>query len=106
MQHHRVGLARELPEDIRDTFLGAVEAFGGGKGPHPEHATDRERAMLDYAMALTHRPAEMTAEHLQPMRTAGMSDAEILDANQVAAYFAYVNRMVDGLGVELESSRP
>lgn len=79
-----------------------VEAFGRGHGPYPGAATQRERAMLDYALALTHRPAEMTRAHLQPMRDAGMSDAEVFDANQVVSYFAYVNRMVDGLGVELE----
>lgn len=44
----------------------------------------------------------MTPAHLQAMRDAGLDDAEILDANQVTAYFAYVNRLVDGLGVELE----
>ncbi len=58
--------------------------------------------MLDYALALTHRPAEITGADLLPMRDAGLADAEILDANQVVSYFAYVNRMVDGLGVELE----
>lgn len=58
--------------------------------------------MLDYALALTRSPARMKREDLQPMRDAGLSDAEILDANQVTAYFAYVNRVVDGLGVELE----
>lgn len=104
MQHHRAGLAREIAEDIAPAFLDAVEAFGRGQGPHPAQATARERAMLDYAMALTHRPAEMTAAHVTPLRDAGMSDAEILDANQVVAYFAYVNRVVDGLGVELEAS--
>ncbi|MBV1861089.1 MAG: hypothetical protein KUG77_21910 [Nannocystaceae bacterium] len=82
--------------------MDTLEAFGRGDGPHPDAATKRERAMLDYAMALTHRPAEMTPAHLRPMRDAGLSDAELLDANQVVCYFAYVNRMVDGLGVELE----
>jgi len=82
--------------------MDAVERYGRGEGPYPEAATSRERAMLDYAMALTHKPAEMTRAHLQPMRDAGMSDAELLDVNQVVSYFAYVNRMVDGLGVELE----
>ncbi|MBL4685989.1 MAG: hypothetical protein JKY37_15450 [Nannocystaceae bacterium] len=60
--------------------------------------------MLGYALALTAAPEAMTAEHLKPMRAAGLSDAEILDANQVVAYFAYVNRLVDGLGVQLERS--
>ncbi len=59
--------------------------------------------MLGYALALTLTPSTMTAAHLQPMREAGLCDADILDANQVIAYFAYVNRLVDGLGVELES---
>jgi alkylhydroperoxidase family enzyme len=36
------------------------------------------------------------------LRAAGLGDGEILDACQVAAYYAYVNRMADGLGVELE----
>jgi uncharacterized protein YciW len=36
------------------------------------------------------------------MRDAGLDDAEILDANQVTAYFAYANRTVDGLGILLE----
>ncbi len=82
--------------------MDAVEAFGRGDSAHPEAATPRECAMLDYALALTHKPAEMDRTHLQPMRDAGMSDAELLDVNQVVSYFAYVNRMVDGLGVELE----
>ncbi|MEM6290167.1 MAG: carboxymuconolactone decarboxylase family protein [Myxococcota bacterium] len=82
--------------------LDALEAFGRGEGPHPAHVTKRERATLDYALALTHHPAAMTPAHLQAMRDAGLDDAEILDANQVTAYFAYVNRLVDGLGVELE----
>ncbi len=48
----------------------------------------------------------MTAAHLDPLRAAGLTDAEILDANQVTAYFAYVNRLVDGLGVALEEPPP
>jgi alkylhydroperoxidase family enzyme len=36
------------------------------------------------------------------LRQAGFSDAAILDINQVTAYYAYVNRLADGLGVELE----
>lgn len=33
------------------------------------------------------------------MRVAGLEDGEILEVNQVAAYFAYDNRTVSGLGV-------
>ncbi len=39
---------------------------------------------------------------LEPLRAAGLDDRAILDANQVTAYFAYVNRVADGLGVALD----
>ncbi len=41
----------------------------------------------------------MTVDDLADMRIAGLSDRDILDVNQVTAYFAYVNRVADGLGV-------
>jgi uncharacterized protein YciW len=40
---------------------------------------------------------------VQRLRTHGFSDRDILDINQVTAYYAYVNRTADGLGVGLES---
>lgn len=83
--------------------MDAAEAKGRGKGELAPHATERERAIVDYALALTIAPAQMTESALGPMREAGLSDAEILDANQVTAYYAYANRLVDGLGVRLES---
>jgi len=55
--------------------------------------------MLDYAVKLTLTPGEMREVDLVAMRTHGLSDRDILDVNQVAAYFAYVNRVADGLGV-------
>lgn len=64
--------------------------------------TDRERAMLDYAVKLTMTPWEMSEDDLGPMRTAGLSDRDILDVNLITCYFAYVNRLADGLGIALE----
>ena len=61
-----------------------------------------QRAMLDYAVKLTESPAFMEAADLKPLREAGFDDKTILDINQIVAYFAYVNRVADGLGVELE----
>jgi uncharacterized peroxidase-related enzyme len=66
------------------------------------HLSDRERQILDYAVKLTRSPAEMVEGDVQRMRDVGLSDREILDANLVTAYFAYVNRIADGLGVSLE----
>jgi uncharacterized peroxidase-related enzyme len=62
----------------------------------------RERAICDYADKLTREPWAMTESDLDPMRAAGMSDREILDVNLITCYFAYVNRLADGLGVALE----
>ena len=62
-----------------------------------------ERAMLGYAEKLTLRPWAMVEEDVVALRESGFSDAAILDINQVAAYYAFVNRLADGLGVDLES---
>ena len=104
MAHHRAGLARELQKRGIDEagLLDAVEAFGGGAAlAHPQVST-KDRALLDYAMALTLEPGKMTRAHVEALRAAGCDDGEVLDANQVTAYFAYANRVVDGLGVVLE----
>ena len=64
--------------------------------------TPLQRAMLDYAVKLTESPTRMEAADLKPLREAGFDDKAILDINQIVAYFAYVNRVADGLGVEME----
>jgi uncharacterized peroxidase-related enzyme len=62
----------------------------------------RERAICDYAVKLTLEPWEILESDLEPMRSAGLSDREILDVNLIVCYFAYVNRLADGLGIALE----
>lgn len=47
----------------------------------------------------------MSREDVDALRAAGLDDGEILDANQVTAYFAYANRVADGLGIDLEPWR-
>ena len=58
--------------------------------------------MLLYVEKLTLRPWEMVEEDVITLREVGFGDAAILDINQVTGYYAYVNRLADGLGVELE----
>jgi len=69
------------------------------------HATlpAAERAMLDYACKLTSEPWTMARADVDALRAQGWSDAAILDMNIVTGYYAFVNRIADGLGVELES---
>jgi len=65
----------------------------------------RERAILDYAVKLTLRPTEMQRSDVEGLRGAGLSDGECLDVCQVTSYYNYVNRLADGLGVELEGEK-
>ena len=59
--------------------------------------------MLDYAAKLTREPWSMVEADVQSLRESGFSDVAVLDIVQVAGYYAYVNRLADGLGVKLES---
>lgn len=63
-----------------------------------------DRAMLDYAVKLTRTPRDIGAADIDRLREAGFDDTAILDICQVASYYNYVNRMADGLGVELEDA--
>ena len=64
--------------------------------------THADRQMLEYTEKLTLRPWDMCAHDVITLRQAGFSDPAILDINQVTGYYAFVNRLADGLGVELE----
>ena len=61
-----------------------------------------DMAMLTYVEKLTLEPWNMSQDDVSALREAGFSDVAILDINQVAGYYAFVNRLADGLGVELE----
>jgi len=60
-------------------------------------------AMLDYARKLTLHPSSMAKADIKILKDIGFSDAAILDICQIASYFNFVNRLADGLGVELEN---
>ena len=53
-------------------------------------------------MKMTREPASITPEDLDRLRSTGLDDRAISDATQVIAYFNYINRVADGLGVDLE----
>lgn len=62
--------------------------------------------MLAYATKLTLTPGEMQRSDVEALTTAGFSDRDILDIAEVISYYAYVNRIADGLGVNTESWIP
>ena len=59
--------------------------------------------MLDYVVKLSLEPWDIEEVDVQELRDAGFSNVGILDIVHVTGYFAYVNRLADGLGVELEA---
>lgn len=98
IDHHYAGLLRLLKDDDRGSEVrAALDADA------PENAFEgRELAGLQYVRTLTIAPAELTADSIQALRDAGFEDGEILEINQVTAYFAYANRTVLGLGIDTD----
>ncbi len=63
-------------------------------------------AMLNFAVKLTVTPGAMNDEDVNSLRTAGFSDRDILDIVEVVGYYAYANRIADGLGIDTETWIP
>lgn len=62
----------------------------------------RELALLRYAGKLTTDVAHMVKADVDALRAEGCDDGQILEVNQVCAYFNYSNRLLNGLGVTTE----
>jgi len=101
VEHHFAGLCRLLDDGTRTRAIRTAL----GQDDFDDCFDERTCAILHYAAALTSRPAEMTASALDILRERGLTDGEILEVNQVVAYFAYANRTVLGLGVTTEGDR-
>lgn len=61
-----------------------------------------DRALLAYAEKLTREPSTATDGDLVELRRHGLADTDLHDAVQIVSYFNYINRIADGLGVDLE----
>ncbi len=57
-------------------------------------------------MKLTETPAATNDPDIDTLREAGFSDRDILDIVEVVAYYAYANRIADGLGLQTEDWIP
>lgn len=62
--------------------------------------------MLSYSVKLTIEPAEVTRDDVERLRQVGFSDTDILHIAEVVGYYAYANRLADGLGIPLEDWIP
>lgn len=92
--HHRRGLRRLLQDDA---LLERIEADWRSAGLSSERV-----AMLGYVEKLSACPPQVEPTDCAALRAAGFGDADILAIAEVAAYYAYANRIADGLGVRLE----
>lgn len=61
-----------------------------------------DRSVLAYAEKLAGSPWAVIEGDVRALRSKGMSDEGILHVAQIVAYFSFVNRLAQGLGVELE----
>lgn len=94
--HHTAGLRRLLNDEAKSNLV--LQALKTKKWHNL--LEPRSAALLDYADRLTNSPGAMVSDDVAALRHAGLDDGEILEANQVIAYFAYANRTVLGLGVD------
>ncbi|NNK15335.1 MAG: peroxidase-related enzyme [Sulfitobacter sp.] len=99
VEHHFAGMKRLLRDDDR------AEAIRAGIERRDIDGTpldSRQHAAMRYAERLTRTPEDMAKIDVEALRMAGWDDGEILEINQVTAYFAYANRTVLGLGCSTE----
>jgi uncharacterized peroxidase-related enzyme len=99
--HHWANARRLLKDEDRSSrILAALRA------DKPEDAfTGKDLALIRYTQKLTRSPGKMQKADVEACRTAGADDGEILEVNQVCAYFNYSNRLLNGLGVTTEGDK-
>jgi uncharacterized peroxidase-related enzyme len=93
--HHKEALARYARDN------GFVEQVASDAGKATAGSA-RERALVEYALALTRAPSKGVQAQAEALRKAGLKDEEILQAAHIVAYFNFANRLAIGLGVDLE----
>lgn len=95
LTHHFSNARRLIDDEDR-----ADEVYAGLKSGVPGDVfTGKELALLEYAAKLTANVGGMVSADVQLLHEAGCNDREILEVNQVVAYFNYSNRVLNGLGV-------
>jgi len=99
VEHHFAGMARLLGDTERaDVIRQALQ------NRRPEDAFEAgELAGLNYASKLTLTADQVTTADIEVLRQAGLDDGQILEINQVTAYFSYANRTVLGLGINTKN---
>ena len=96
-KHHCTNMRRLLEDDER---FASIETALRGQAPEAAFS-GKELALMRYTEKLTISPGKVEAADVEAAKSAGATDGEILEVNQVCAYFCYSNRTINGLGVTL-----
>ena len=95
VEHHFAGLKRLLNDDEKATQIrSAIDTNKIEEAP----LENCQKTAMEYARKLTNNPGSIREESIEKLRADGYTDGEILEINQVCAYFSYANRTVLGLG--------
>jgi uncharacterized peroxidase-related enzyme len=95
--HHGSNLEHLMADSVR-----SQQALIALRDDKPENYFEgKELALMQYARKLTLTPFAIDEKDIEQLRKAGATDKEILEINQVTASFAYSNRVISGLGVDL-----
>ena len=95
--HHCENMRRLLKDDKR-----ANDIESALQDQSPERCfKGKELALISYTGILTSTPGEVSESDVESAKSLGATDGEILEVNQVCAYFCYSNRTLNGLGVTL-----
>jgi uncharacterized peroxidase-related enzyme len=97
LHHHGAALARVLGDQEKAQRFKDAGTLAG--------ITPRQEAMLAYARKLAASPQEVRRADVEAMQGAGLTDEEIVAVNHIVGYFSLMNRVVMGLGVELEPDK-
>ena len=77
-----------------------VEALEKDYGTAP--ISEQDRVMLDYVIKLTKDATKVWKDDHEKLRAVGFDDRGILQITLIAAWFNYINRVADALGVGRE----
>jgi uncharacterized peroxidase-related enzyme len=97
VEHHFSGMSRLLNDQHK-----AIQIKQELITRNHQLLQNKQLIALNYAKQLTQSPSDIKATMINELQAAGWDDGEILEINQVAAYFNYANRTVLGLGVHSE----
>ena len=97
--HCTVGNTQKLVDAGQGGLAQAIKA-----DPHGHSTGDAPiDAIFTYTRTLVLRPASIVGTDVTALRDAGWSDLDILDVNNIAAYYCYINRVAHGLGLQGEA---